>query len=48
LAAGTLLVREAGGKVTDFQGKEWNLYSKDMIASNGKIHEALIKALKEM
>jgi len=48
VAAGTLLVREAGGKVTDFQGKEWNLYSKDMIASNGKIHEALIKALKEM
>lgn len=45
-AAGVLLVREAGGKVTDFQGKEWDLDSPDMLATNGKIHEELLKLIK--
>lgn len=48
VAAGVLLVREAGGKVTDFFGRDWNLKSKDMVASNGKIHPALIKLLKNI
>lgn len=47
VAAGVLLVREAGGKVTDFKGKEWNLNSGDMVASNGKIHSGLIRTLKK-
>lgn len=47
VAAGALLVREAGGKVTDFQDKEWNLDSKDILASNGKIHNELLKIIKE-
>lgn len=45
---GTLIVREAGGKVTDFQGKNWNLKSKDVVASNGKIHNQLLKMLKNI
>lgn len=45
-AAGVLMVRQAGGKVTDFEGREWNMTSKDMLASNGKIHEALLKQIK--
>jgi len=45
---GTLLVREAGGKVTDFAGADWNLKSKDMVASNGKIHQQLLKLLKNI
>jgi len=45
---GTLLVREAGGRVTDFQGKDWNLKSKDVVASNGKIHNQLLKLLKNI
>lgn len=48
VAAGTLLVREAGGKVTDFKGREWNLKSHDMLASNGKIHNQLLKFLKNI
>ncbi|MFZ5364700.1 MAG: inositol monophosphatase family protein [Patescibacteria group bacterium] len=48
VAAGILIVREAGGKVTDFQGGEWNIQSKDMVASNGKIHNELLKTLKRM
>jgi myo-inositol-1(or 4)-monophosphatase len=46
VAAGILIVREAGGKVTDFKNNEWNLKSKDMLASNRIIHNQIIKALK--
>jgi myo-inositol-1(or 4)-monophosphatase len=48
VGAGVLLVREAGGKVTNFSGQEWNLNSKDMVASNGRIHNQLIKFLKDV
>lgn len=44
VAAGTLLVREAGGKVTDFRGSEALddvLRSRHMVASNGRIHDAI-------
>ena len=44
-AAGALLVREAGGKVTDLQGKEWKLDVPGMICSNGKLHEQMMGAL---
>lgn len=41
-AAGLLLVREAGGMVTDFAGKTLNLSARgSVVASNGKIHEEL-------
>lgn len=43
VAGGILMVREAGGKVTDFKNKKWTLDSKDMLASNGKIHNQLLK-----
>jgi len=45
---GTLIVREAGGRVTDFQGKDWNLKSKDVVASNGKIHNQLLRLLRNI
>jgi len=43
VAAGILLVSEAGGKVTDAKGKQWRLGSKDMIATNGKVHSKVLK-----
>ena len=46
VAAGTLLVREAGGKVTDFENKEWDLDSKDILATNKKIHKQILKEIK--
>lgn len=46
VAAGILLVQEAGGKVTDFKNKEWNLSNRDMLASNGSVHDLIVKALK--
>jgi myo-inositol-1(or 4)-monophosphatase len=39
--AGILLVREAGGCVTDFQGGDSSLNGREIIASNGHLHEAL-------
>ncbi len=46
IAAGMLLVREAGGAVTDIDGKPYDLHVRDVAATNGRIHEALIEALK--
>jgi len=37
-AAGYLLVREAGGRVTNFNGAEGSIYEPEMIASNSRIH----------
>ncbi|MDO8486970.1 MAG: inositol monophosphatase [Candidatus Curtissbacteria bacterium] len=44
-AAGTLLVQEAGGIVTDFKNRPIVKNSPDIIASNGKIHDELVKML---
>jgi len=46
MAAGSLLVTEAGGKVTDFSGEPFNIYLKEILASNGKIHQQMIDVLK--
>lgn len=46
IAAGSLIVREAGGKISDFQGNDHNIYkSRGIVASNGKIHDELISRL---
>jgi myo-inositol-1(or 4)-monophosphatase len=45
-AAGSLLVSEAGGKVTDFSGGPFNIYLKEILASNGQIHQQMIDVLK--
>ncbi|MFH1583225.1 MAG: inositol monophosphatase family protein [Candidatus Falkowbacteria bacterium] len=47
VAAGVLLVREAGGKVTDFTGKDWHLGNPDIAASNGKVHRQILKAVNK-
>jgi myo-inositol-1(or 4)-monophosphatase len=45
MAAGLLFVREAGGKVTDFSGGESTIYNKQVLASNGIIHDAMLSVL---
>lgn len=44
-AAGLVIVREAGGKVTNFAGNEDMTGSHHIVASNGVIHEEFRKAL---
>ena len=46
VAAGVLIVREAGGRVTDFKGRDWKLEDGDILASNSRIHKDLVKMLK--
>ncbi len=45
VAAGVLLVREADGRVTDFKDRDWNLSSRDILASNGRVHEELLRVI---
>jgi myo-inositol-1(or 4)-monophosphatase len=40
-AAGLLLVREAGGRVTTFDGGEYDIFQNTILASNGPLHEPL-------
>lgn len=41
-AAGFLMVNEAGGNVTDFNGKPYSPYQPHLLATNGKIHDELL------
>jgi myo-inositol-1(or 4)-monophosphatase len=45
VAAGALLVEEAGGKVTDFQGKSFQISAREILASNGTLHKPLLQAV---
>lgn len=40
-AAGTLIAREAGALVTDFSGRPYDICKKELLATNGHIHEDL-------
>lgn len=47
MAAGALIVREAGGVVTSLTGEEFSLYGGGIVASNGHIHEAMLSVIRE-
>jgi myo-inositol-1(or 4)-monophosphatase len=47
IAAGILLVTEAGGAVSDFDGAPLSIYRKKVLASNGVIHGAMLDVLKK-
>ena len=46
MAAGALLVREAGGRVTAVDGGEWHLLAGGCLASNGLLHQAALLKLR--
>ena len=47
-AAGVLIVEEAGGRVSDFRGGEFQLNSRETLASNGIIHDALLQQFQQI
>jgi myo-inositol-1(or 4)-monophosphatase len=49
-AAGVLLVREAGGQVTDYAGQPWRLTSQSLVASNGHpaVHQAMLDGIAQV
>jgi myo-inositol-1(or 4)-monophosphatase len=42
-----LIVREAGGLVTDFEGREWNVSSKSILASNKILHRRILTLIQQ-
>jgi len=44
-AAGYLIVEEAGGKVTDLKGDKFSIYQHRLLATNGKIHEEMLRVI---
>lgn len=47
-AAGTLIVTEAGGKVSDVRGGDFNLLGDDVFASNGLVQGEMLKVFEEI
>ena len=47
-AAGMLIVREAGGAVTDFAGRPYHAGDRELFASNGKIHPEMLAIAAEV
>jgi myo-inositol-1(or 4)-monophosphatase len=46
VCAGKLIVEEAGGVVTDFDGQKIDIFSKRFLTTNGKIHTQIIELMK--
>ena len=47
-AAGILIVREAGGRVSDFSGRPVRLSSEEVLASNGLIHDEMVSMFGDL
>jgi len=47
VAAAVLIAREAGGKATDFSGREFDLKSKTLLVSNGVLHQKILKLINK-
>ncbi len=45
VAAGALVVQEAGGRITDFQNREFSVFGSEILATNGLIHDQMVEVL---
>jgi myo-inositol-1(or 4)-monophosphatase len=45
VAAGWLLVQEAGGKITDYRGQPATIFDREILVSNGRLHRKLVNVL---
>ena len=48
ICAGKLIVEEAGGIVTDFDGKPIDIFTKRILCTNRKIHQMMIEVMKSI
>ncbi|MDP2806746.1 MAG: inositol monophosphatase family protein [bacterium] len=46
MAAASLMVKEAGGKLSGFKGQNFSIYVPECLASNGRIHKQMLSVLK--
>lgn len=47
LVAGALLIQEAGGRVSDLDGTPYRLETRNMLCSNGHVHDEVLDILRE-
>jgi myo-inositol-1(or 4)-monophosphatase len=47
IAAGALLIQEARGRVTNFNNEPLNIYTEKVLATNGLVHDAMLKVLRK-
>ena len=47
-AAGSLIVEEAGGRMSDFSGKRFSIYGEQTLATNGRIHPAMLRRMETL
>ena len=45
VAAGSLILKEAGGRITDYRGREIDLEGREIVASNGLMHPVLLEVI---
>ena len=45
VSAGFLLIREAGGNITDHQGRNVDHYCREFVATNGIIHQEILECI---
>ncbi len=48
VAAGSLIVTEAGGAVSDFSGSRFSIHAEEILASNGRIHHHMLEILQKV
>jgi myo-inositol-1(or 4)-monophosphatase len=48
VAAGYLIVTEAGGRVSDFSGKRFSVYGEQTLATNGRVHRAMLHEMRAL
>ncbi len=46
VAAGYLIVQEAGGNITNFEGARYNVFEKQTLATNGLIHDEMLSIIR--
>ena len=46
MAGGLIILEEAGGKITNYQGEPYTLDTKEWMATNGHLHDALVDMYK--
>jgi len=47
-AAGIVLVEEAGGRLTDWRGRDWDGSNTFILASNGRLHNQLVERVQDL
>ena len=48
IAAGYLIIEEAGGRISNFKGEPYSVYDKETLATNGNIHEQMLSVIANL